>query len=418
MLNLYHERGGKSNLPSGPSEIMICFRNLICSIRIPPTSFFGNRRGTRRSPNCFFLVAKGVVAKAEESVPCASEEATLLRLHRLFPLLLLAMAATICVPRSSAQALVPTGLPVWDSTNQVLFFGYGAGPPDRSVRGYVDARQRGADIDISKEFPGLQAVVVDGLTAGPDDTTMIATILEYEGRHVRRAILTYSSRGRLLRAWDPAPQSAEAIAYSKDDDAVFVLGDRDIPDGPNAPNYPLLVEYSREGQVLKSMVPANTLQDRGDSFWQGGEIGQPVLRVTRDRIYFYAPTNREVVACDRNGVVLAYRSISDIVEKISTRDGNHLVQIHQVDFSDDGNIVLELLVSDNRGYALEVFRINIKTGEAVSVHKAFNGTGLFFIGVKDGQYLYIENGRTLYVQSDENLEPIPLTTAEKQNSPY
>jgi hypothetical protein len=344
------------------------------------------------------------------------QEATMLRLNRLFPLLLLAMAATICVPRTSAQAPVPSGLPVWDATNQVLFFGYGVGPPDRSVRGYVDARQRGADIDISKEFPGLQAVVVDGLTAGPDDTTMIAAILEYEGRHVRRAILTYSSWGRLLRTWDPAPQSAKAIAYSKDDDAVFVLGDRDIPDGPNAPNYPLVVEYSREGQVRKSMVPADTLQDRGDSFWQGGEIGQPVLRVTRDRIYFYAPTNREVVACDRNGVVLAYRSISDIVEKISTRDGNHLVQIHQVDFSDDGNIVLELLLSDNRGYALEVFRINIKTGEAVSVHRAFNGTGLFFIGVKDGQYLYIEQNRSLYVQSDESLEPIPLRTAEKHDS--
>jgi hypothetical protein len=321
------------------------------------------------------------------------------------------MVTTICVPRTSAQALVPTGLPIWDSTNPVLFFGYGAGPPDRFVRGSVDARQRGADIDISNEFPGLQEVVVDGLTAGPDDTTMTATILEYEGRHVRRAILTYSSLGRLLRTWDPSPQSREAIAYSKDD-AVFVLGDRDIPDGPNAPNYPLVVEYSREGQVRKSMVLANTLQDRGDSFWQGGEIGQPVLRVTRDRIYFYAPTNREVVACDRNGVVLAYRSISDIVVKISTRDGNHLGQIHQVGFSDDDNIALELLRSDNRGYALEVFRINIKTGEAVSVHKAFDGTGLFFIGVKDGQYLYIEQNRSLYVQSDESLEPIPLTSAE------
>ena len=103
------------------------------------------------------------------------------------------------------------------------------------------------------------------------------------------------------------------------------------------------------------------------------------------------------------------------MEKISTSDGNHLVQIHQVDFSDDGNIVLELLLSDNRSYALEVFRINIETGEAVSVHKAFNGTGLFFIGVKDGQYLYIEQNRSLYVQSDESLEPIPLTSAENRD---
>lgn len=342
----------------------------------------------------------------------------MLRLNRPFLLILFGILPTICVPRAVAQVVDPTGLPAWDSTNQVLFFGYGVVPAGL-VRGYVDTHQRGADIDIFKDFPGLQEVIVDGLTAGPEDTTLIAAILNDEGHHSRRAILTYDSSGRLIRTWDPAPQYAEAIAYSKDDDAIFVLGDRSIPDGPNAPNYSLVVEYNREGVVFKGMVPmvpADTLKERGDSFEQGGEIGQPALRVTKDRIYFYAPTNREVVACDRNGVVLAYRSISDIVEKISTKDGNHLVQIHQVDFSDDGNIVLELLLSDNRGYALEVFRINIKTGEAVSVHKAFNGTGLFFIGVKDGQYLYIESGRSLYVQSDESLEPIPLRTAEKRDS--
>ena len=306
----------------------------------------------------------------------------MLRWNRPFLLILLGTVATICVPQAGAQALDPPAgwLLQWDSTNQVLFSGYGVSHPGSFVRGYVDTHQRGANIDIFKDFPGLQEVIVDGLTAGPDDTTLIAAILNNEGHLSRRAILTYDSSGRLIRTWDPAPQYAEAIAYSKDEDVIFVLGDRSIPDGPNATNYSLVVEYKREGVVLKGMVPmvpADTLKERDDSFDQGGEIGQPALRVTKDRIYFYAPTNREVVACDRNGVVLAYRSISDIVEEISTRDGYHLVQIHQVDFSDDGNIVLELLLSNNRAYKLEVFRINIKTGEAVSVHRAFDGTGLF-----------------------------------------
>jgi hypothetical protein len=351
-------------------------------------------------------------------------EDLMLRSNRPFPLLLLGIVATVCSTQASAQALDlhPTGRPTWDSTNQVLFFDYGGEPPTFLVRGYADAQQRGADIDISKEFPGVQEVIVDGLTAGPDDTTVIAAILSYPGRDIRRAILTYDSRGRLIRSWVPAPQYADAIAYSKDDDAIFVLGDRDISDGPNAPNYPLVVEYSREGLVMKSMVPAGILKDRGDSFWQGGEIGQPALKVTKDRIYFYAPTNREVVVCDRNGIVLLYRSISDIVEKISARDGYHLVQIHQVDFSDDGNIVLELLLGNDRGSKLEVFRINIKTSEALSVHKGFNGTALRFIGVKAGQYLYIDysgHGGDLYVQSDEALEPIPLTSAtEKRDTVY
>jgi hypothetical protein len=158
------------------------------------------------------------------------------------------------------------------------------------------------------------------------------------------------------------------------------------------------------------MIPASTLKDRGDSFNQGGEIGQPALKVTKDHIYFYAPTSREVAMCDRNGAVLAYRSISDIVDKISMEDGNHLTQIHHVDFSDDGDIVLELLLGNDRNndYMLEVVRINIKTGEAVPVHKDVNGGRFWFVGLKDSQYLYIADGKTLYYQSAGAQEPVPL----------
>jgi len=65
------------------------------------------------------------------------------------------------------------------------------------------------------------------------------------------------------------------------------------------------------------------------SFNQSGQTGDPALRVTKDHIYFYAPANREAVMCDRyGGAVLAYRSISDIVDKIiSMEDGYRLAQI-------------------------------------------------------------------------------------------
>jgi hypothetical protein len=325
------------------------------------------------------------------------------RARQFAPLLFLAAVATLFNTQTAAQELKPTGLSQWDSTNQVLFF---AGSV---VRAYVDGRQRGADIDISKDFPGIQECYVDGLTAGPDGTTVIAALLNFgKNRDVREMILTYDSSGKLLTTWDPAPQYVEAIAYSKDDDAVFILGGRDLPDGPYARNYPLLVEYSRDGQVvLKVMVPAGALKDGGNSFHQGGEVGQPALRVTKDQVYFYAPTNREVVITDRNGAVLAYRSISDIIEKTGMEDGYHLVQIHALDFSDDGNIVVELLRSNDIDYTADVLRINIKSGEAVAVHKA---RGLWFVGLKDGQYVYIEKGQKLVIQPAEAQEPLPLAS--------
>jgi hypothetical protein len=338
----------------------------------------------------------------------------MLRAVQFFPLLLLGTGAILYSPQDVAQTVNCNGLEEWDSTNQVLFCGDGS--PDSLVRTYMDAHQRGTDINIFKDFAGIQKTYVDSLTAGPEGTTLIAATLTFGDKDVRALVLTYGPSGELLQTWDPAPQYADVIAYSKDDDAIFVLGDRDVPDGPDPPDFPLLVEYRRDGRVLKNMIPASTLKDRG-SFNQNGEIGQPALRVTKNHIYFYAPTNREVVMCDRNGTIIEHRSINEIVDKISTEDGYHLVQTHRVDFSDDGDIVLELLLAndsiDKSGF--EVVRINIKTGEAVPVRKALsnhNNAPFWFIGLKDGQYLYLADRKNLYIQSSAAQEPVPPDTKQ------
>jgi hypothetical protein len=334
----------------------------------------------------------------------------MLRAIRLFSLLLLGTGTVFYSPQAAAQALNPTGFAEWDSTNQVLFFVNGH--PGSPLRAYTDFDQRGADIDVLKDFPGAQAALWS-VTAGPDGSTLIAVTLNYGNRNVRDVILTYDSSARLLKTWDPAPQYIEAIAYSKDDDAVFVLGGRDLPPGPYAHNYPLLIEYNRDGRVLKAMAPASLLRDREYSFNVGSQNGQPLLRVTKDRIYFYAPTNHEVVTCDRDGIVLAYRSFSESIEKISTEDGYHLVQTHQTDFAENGDLVAELLLWNdaNNTYVREVVRLSMSTGEAVSVHKASNSP-LWFVGMKDDQYLYLAGSKNLYIQSFAAQEPVPLNTKQ------
>lgn len=322
--------------------------------------------------------------------------------------LLFATAIALFSPQAVAQTVNCTGFPEWDSTNQVLFCVNGS--PLFPIRAYTGKSQRGADIDVFKDFPDLQEYYGTSVTAGPNGTTFIATTLNFGGHNVREVVLTYDSTGQLLKTWDPAPQYVEALAYSKDDDALFVLGSRNVPNVPDAPDYPLLVEYTRNWRVLREMVPASVLNARGDSFNQGGEIGQPALRVTRNDIFFYAPTNREVVMLDRSGAILARRTLNDIVGRLSTEDGYQLVQTHAIDFSDDGDIVLELLLgNDSTGqWGFEVVRINVKTGEAASARKALdNGSRLSLVGLKDGQYLYLEDSRNLYIQSAAASEPVP-----------
>ena len=337
----------------------------------------------------------------------------MLRAILLFSLLLSGTGTVFYSPEAVAQALNPTGLVDWDSTNQVLFFVNGHPDQRFPIRAYTDYNQRGADIDVLKDFPGAQAAIWS-VTAGPDGSTLIAVTLDFGNRNIRDVILTYDSSTRLLKTWDPAPQYIEAIAYTKDDDAVFVLGGLDLPPGPYATNYPLLIEYNRDGRVLKAMAPASLLRDRENSLNLSSQNGQPLLRITKERIYFYAPTNHEVVMCDRDGTVLAYRSFNESIEKISTEDGYHLVQTHQTDFAENGDLVAALLLwnDENNTSMMEVVRLSMSTGEAVSVHKASNSGRLWFVGMKDDQYLYLAGGKDLYIQSSAAQEPVPLNTKQ------
>src|SRR4029077_12267517 len=149
----------------------------------------------------------------------------------LFSYIVLLALAILPGSQAAAQELKSCGIPRWDSTNEVLFFDGCSG--GGVVRAYADGHQRGADIDIIKDFPGIQDCYVVRSTAGPDGTTLIAPILNFgTNANIRQPILTYDSLGKMLKSWDPAPQYVEAIAYSKEDDALFILGERSLPDGP------------------------------------------------------------------------------------------------------------------------------------------------------------------------------------------
>jgi len=327
--------------------------------------------------------------------------------------LLLGIATLLGGTPSEAQS-VDLGWTHWDSSNQVLF----AEPKGDGLVFRAYPGSPGQNIDIFKNFAGLQKVHVQSVTAGPGGVTLISAILSMRDRQTKFLVLTYSDSGELLSKWEPGSQSADVISYASDDDAVFVLGDSDVPEGTK--NYPLLVEYSRDGRTLKKLIPSGKFKDGGQSLSGSGTDGQAALRITKNKIYLYAPQNREVVTCDRSGQVLTSRSIGAAVDKVSSANDYHLEQTHKVDFTEDGDIVLELLLgnNDSHSYQMDVVRVGAKTGQATIVRQASNGR-LWFIGMNNDQYLYVESGRHLYIQANAAQEPAPLadeTVASAQSA--
>jgi hypothetical protein len=155
--------------------------------------------GTRKREVVLHIDGNGVIRPLSDGSGCSPIQLKLesgltlglphgvnqmLRGIRLFSLLLLGPGAALYSPQAVAQVLNPTGLEQGDSTNQVLFFD--GGSPDSPTRGYTDTHQRGADINIFKDFPGLQEFYGTSLTAGPEGTTLFATILNFGGHNIRR----------------------------------------------------------------------------------------------------------------------------------------------------------------------------------------------------------------------------------------
>ena len=115
---------------------------------------------------------------------------------------------------------------------------------------------------------------------------------------------------------------------------------------------------------------------------------------------FRAKWNLEKDNFENTGALSPWVLIDDVTE----------AETHHVDFSDDGDIVLELLLGNDNShsYMLDVVRVNIESGEAASVHKTFNDARLWFVGTENGKYLYLAGGKNLYIQSSAAQEPVPL----------
>jgi hypothetical protein len=162
----------------------------------------------------------------------------------------------------------------WDAAHGVLFLGKDVvlrktGPPLRSYSS--DGSQRGADINLFKDFPDLEKAKVDDFAAGPAGTTVIAAELIYSPRLVNRSLLTYDLAGALRSAVDIAPYWAEAIATDEEGN-IFVLGESE-DEREGDPPYPLLIEYDPSGNILARAIYSNVFKDGSDAiqFFGRGE---------------------------------------------------------------------------------------------------------------------------------------------------
>jgi hypothetical protein len=288
----------------------------------------------------------------------------------------------------------------WDAAQGVLFVGkhfrLQKGMPLRSYN--ADGTQRGAGIDLYKDFPGLQHPNIDDFAAGPNGTTIIAVELMFGPREGRYAILTYDSDGKLLSEFSPTPYTANAIA-ADDEGNVYLLGDND-DEGDDGPPYPLLIKYDSSGNVIWSAIKSNVFKSGSDAIEDLFERDQePVassVALLDGKLFIYAPSEKELLVCSGDGKILRRVSLQEVAATIARADRAHFAKVADVAYVDRNHVVLSVMeflnasepnVMDIRNLSAAAYLVDLTTREFKLILRGERDLYPAFLGVKGNQLI-------------------------------
>jgi len=284
----------------------------------------------------------------------------------------------------------------WDGTHGVVFFGKGLTRKDaRPIRGYLDGVQRGAPIDIFKDFPQFRQAVVDDFAAGSDGITHIAVVL-ISGRNLRHVILTYDSSGKLVSALDTEPYYAQAIATDESGN-IFTLGNKLNETKTDRKPYPLLVIYDAAGHIAGEGLYSNVFKEGSRAVNQSVDNVDPSLMVRDGKVFIFAPMENEILVCLKDGTIVRRMGLGLVLEKIRQSERMKRVSMENVAFVDENRVVLDVIghSASDKGYIRDqgalhpaAYMLNLNTGQPSLI---FRGqlADWNFLGLKGNQLLML-----------------------------
>ena len=281
----------------------------------------------------------------------------------------------------------------YDSAHQTIFFGYGVlTKSSKPIRAFnLDGVERGSAINVFKDFPNLDYVVVDDLAAGPDGKTVIAAVLNFGSKRLKHAILTYSSSGELLELWDTEPYYDHGIAT---DDAgnVFALGNRLDQSLTVKTPYPLLIEYGPSGQVLHESLSSALFKNGPSAINEAQMPPNPILMVRDDRVLIYAPTEAEFLVCSRDGAIIRRFSLAGVLKDITVADQVKSVEIRNIILGDENRLVFDLMedVGSDKPKIPITVAVNLHDGTNEKMIKSILRTWLA-VGIRDNKLVVLDH---------------------------
>jgi hypothetical protein len=212
---------------------------------------------------------------------------------------------------------------VWDSVQgRLILYRDVSVPSDAGLR-LVDERGNSVPIFPLKDFPDAQKMTIWSAAATPEGGVVFSAIASYgpqnvKPRPIKSLLLTYNAHGELTKVWDVAPYHHFHVAVDEAGN-VYALGVRDS----TAANYPMVVVYSPEGQVVREFFPANTYPVGDSIITSVSSNGRNRVFIVGKELLVWLAEPKEALRFSLRGDLLSRVSFAAALDRIANPSGEY-----------------------------------------------------------------------------------------------
>jgi hypothetical protein len=216
-------------------------------------------------------------------------------------LLVFALAVSFVAPfpaQSKRETIIRPLEPMWAKSENGLLITWhrGISTDAGSSTIYIFDKQGNprADINVLNLAPEARSVSIYDVSVRPDQLIAVAAVY-VRGRDVPPAatLLLLDGNGSLLRADGLAP--AREISLLAVDEQLNTWTVVAGSEGDEGPNPPLVVEYNKQGEPIRELLPRNLFPPHQNLLYERPQVGAAVAGYAQGNFWFWLPKSTDFV---------------------------------------------------------------------------------------------------------------------------
>jgi hypothetical protein len=218
-----------------------------------------------------------------------------------------------------------------------------------------------------RDLPNSLGLVIWNVAGTPGGGVAIAAVARYSPQNVKPValksfLLAYDDGGTLRKLWDLSPCEPHYLAVDAAGE-IFGLGYR----ATKATNYPLLVKYSPDGEVLGEFLPAKLFPQGDNVVLSASPTGESDMFIQQDTLFVWLAPQQELLRLSLSGELQARVSLSDALKRVREEANTEIIKVKKLGIDASGQVVIQAVSWDKTNLKQAKFgfiRVSADGGQA------------------------------------------------------